>query len=174
MHALTGTGAPTVCAVLQTPFQTVSVLPAPMGKHRIATRQRAKTARQAPRAPPARVSNAWQEKKLSHRHNQHLVRTAVGLKLVVMAHAHPVMLANIPPPIARPASHVTPASTGPTVIQQARALRAKRVYSLMVAQPTASRVPSERPEIQARATHVSLAKKELQTMRQLARSVDLA
>lgn len=90
-----------------------------------------------------------------------------------MAHAHHVMLANILPAIARLAPHVTPASTDPKVIQQARAVRAKRVRSLMVAQPNALPVPSERPETQARAMHVSLAKKEPQTMRQLAQSVGM-
>ena len=90
-----------------------------------------------------------------------------------MAYAYYVLLANILPTIVRLAPHVTPASTDPKVIQQARAVRAKRVRSLMVAQPNALPVPSERPETQARATHVSLAKKEPRTMRQLAQSVGM-
>ena len=137
-------------------------------------RQRAKTVHQGPRALPARVSNARQGKKLPHRHSPHLVRPALGLRLVVMAHAHRVMLANIPTTITRPAMHVKPASTGPKAIQLARALRAQRVHSLMVAQPPAKPVLSERPGTQARATHAWLAKKELHTMRQLARSVGMA
>jgi len=90
-----------------------------------------------------------------------------------MAHAHHVMLANILPAIARLAPRVTPASTDPPEIQQACAVRAMRVRSLMVAQPHAMPVPSERPETQARATHAPLAKKEPQAMRQLAQSVGM-
>jgi hypothetical protein len=119
------------------------------------------------------VSSALQGKKLSRRHNQQLVRTALGLRLVLMAYAYYVLLANILPTIVRLAPHVTPASTDPKVIQQARAVRAKRVRSLMVAQPNALPVPSERPETLARATRVTLAKKEPQAMQQLAQSVGM-
>ena len=174
MHVLKGTVATTASAVLQTLFQMVSAPHAPMGKLRTPARQRARTARKALQAPVARVSNALRAQKPIRRHNQHLVRTALKLRLVLMAHAPRAKLGNMRPTIARPAICVAPASTGPGMIQQARAFSVHRARTLMVAQPSAKPVTSERPETQARAMHVLLAKKELQTMRQVAQSAGMA
>ena len=174
MIALKGTVAPTASAVLQTWLQMVSARPAPMGKHRTPTRHRAKTARKASQAPVARVNNALQGKKLFRRHKQHLVRTAPKLRLEMMARAPRAKLGNMRTAIARPASCVAPACTGLEMIQQVRAFSAHRVHTLMVAQPNAKPVTSERPETQVLATHVSLAKKELQTTRQVAQTVEMA
>ena len=78
----------------------------PDGKHRIATRQRAKTARQAPRAPLARVSMR-QEKAVPPTQSTSC-EDCSGAEAGSDGTCAPVMLANIPAD-RTPCVHVTPA-----------------------------------------------------------------